>query len=99
VHLQTADDVERGRAVAAARADLQRAEVFQQGGIAAAVDDACALPPLPMTILYGTLDAVMVPKHFKTIQRQRRNVVIETAITGHEIRKRYAKLIAKHLEQ
>ena len=52
-----------------------------------------------MTILYGTLDAVMIPKHFKAIQRQRRNVVIETAITGHEIRKRYAKLIAKHLEQ
>jgi hypothetical protein len=41
----------------------------------------------------------MIPKHFKAIQRQRRNVVIETAITGHEIRKRYAKLIAKHLEQ
>ena len=43
VHLQTADDVERGRAVAAARADLQRAEVFQQGGVAAFVDDAVVL--------------------------------------------------------
>ena len=43
VHLQTADDVERGRAVAAARADLQRAEVFQQGGVAAFVDDAAVL--------------------------------------------------------
>ena len=43
VHLQTADDVERGRAVAAARADLQRAEVFQQGGVAAFVDNAAVL--------------------------------------------------------
>lgn len=63
------------------------------------LSDACNLPPLPITILYGTLDAVMIPKHFKAIQRRRRNVVIETAITGHEIRKRYAKLITKHLKQ
>ena len=41
--LQAADDGKRAVGKCAGGADLQRAEVLQQSGIAAAVDDACAL--------------------------------------------------------
>ena len=59
------------------------------------LDDIIALPPLPIDIIYGTLDTVMVPAHFRTIQRRRSGVTQSTIVAGHEIRARYAKVIAQ----
>ena len=62
--------------------------------------DALQLPDIPLTIIYGTLDAVMVPKNLRNIERERNtsSTIIRTVIAGHEIRKRYTKTIVDVLE-
>ncbi len=57
--------------------------------------DAIGLPDIPFVVIYGTLDAVMVPKNFKQIKRLRanKNTAIYTVVAGHEIRKRYSNVI------
>lgn len=62
------------------------------------LDDIIKLPPLPIAIIYGTLDGVMVPANLRFIERQRRDVTISTVLAGHEIRKRYGKVIAKLIQ-
>lgn len=60
--------------------------------------DAIALPDLPLTIIYGTLDAVMVPANFKEIKcRRQATTAIRTAIGGHEIRGRFAREVIEVL--
>ena len=62
--------------------------------------DVLKLPDVPIAIVYGTLDAVMVPKNLKAIKRLRKskNTTITTVVSGHEIRKRYATTIADTLK-
>ena len=61
--------------------------------------DILTLPDIPLTIIYGTLDAVMIPKNFRDIKRKRAasNTTIRTVVSGHEIRKRYSKAIVDTL--
>ena len=59
-----------------------------------ALVDAMRLPQVPLTILYGTLDTVMIPANFRVIARHRANTTITPVLAGHEIRKRYGRAIA-----
>lgn len=61
--------------------------------------DAISLPDIPISIIYGTLDAVMIPKNLSLIQRKRnsKKTTVHTVVAGHEIRKRYSKIIANQL--
>ena len=62
-------------------------------------EDTIALPDIPLVMIYGTLDVVMVPKNFRDIKRARASshTVIKTTVAGHEIRKRYGKVIVETL--
>lgn len=49
---------------------------------------------LPVDIIYGTLDTVMIADNFNRLARRNSNIKVKTVLSGHEIRKRYAKAVA-----
>lgn len=56
--------------------------------------DLVQLPPLPVAIVYGSLDATMVAANFRAIQRQRSDLVIKRVVTDHELRGPLSKAAA-----
>lgn len=55
----------------------------------------------PTSVLYGTLDPIVLAKNIKKLQKDNQHVTIQSVVAGHEITKRYAvalvKTIALHL--
>jgi pimeloyl-ACP methyl ester carboxylesterase len=58
--------------------------------------DAASLK-LPITVLYGTLDPVVISSHIQKLAATQPNVVAKKIVTGHEIRDRYTKFVAKEI--
>jgi len=52
---------------------------------------------LPITILYGTLDPVVISSHIRKLAKTRPNVTAKKIITGHEIVGRYTTFVAKEI--
>lgn len=52
---------------------------------------------LPITIMYGTLDPVVISSHIRNLASTRKNVTAKKIITGHEIQGRYITAIAKEI--
>lgn len=52
---------------------------------------------LPITVLYGTLDPVVIGSHIQKLAKQRPNVISKKIVTGHEMRGRYMKVIASEM--
>lgn len=52
---------------------------------------------LPTTILYGTLDPVVISSHIRKLAKARPNVTAKKIITGHEIVGRYTTFVAKEI--
>jgi pimeloyl-ACP methyl ester carboxylesterase len=61
-----------------------------------ALDDASQVRQ-PMTILYGTLDPVVIGSHIRKLAKGRENISVKTIATGHEITGRYTSLLAKEI--
>ena len=61
-----------------------------------ALDDAATLK-LPTTILYGTLDPVVISSHIRKLAKNRPNITAKKIVTGHEIMGRYTKFVAKEI--
>lgn len=53
------------------------------------LDDAMQLT-CPVTVLYGTLDPVVLSKNIKKLQKVNPQVAVQGVVAGHEITKRYA---------
>ena len=61
-----------------------------------ALDDAAELK-LPITVLYGTLDPVVIGSHIQKLAKNHANVTAKKIVTGHEIMGRYTKFVAKEI--
>ena len=61
-----------------------------------ALNDAAELK-LPITVLYGTLDPVVIGSHIQKLAKSQSNVIAKKIVTGHEMRGRYMKVIAKEI--
>lgn len=60
------------------------------------LSDAAKLK-LPVTILYGTLDPVIIASHIKKLADSRDNIIAKGIVTGHDVMGRYTKFIAKEI--
>jgi pimeloyl-ACP methyl ester carboxylesterase len=54
---------------------------------------------LPITILYGSLDPVVIGSNIKKLAMSNTNIVAKKITTGHEIVGRYVKFIAKEMSE
>ncbi len=54
---------------------------------------------IPIRILYGAFDAVVVGKHIRSVAVARPNVTVKRLIAGHEVTGSYTKAVARELEQ
>ena len=61
-----------------------------------ALVDAAQLK-LPITVLYGTLDPVVIGSHIQKLAKSQPNVIAKKIVTGHEMRSRYMKVIASEM--
>lgn len=61
-----------------------------------ALDDAATLK-LPISVLYGTLDPFIIGSNIRRLANGMNNVVAKKIVTGHEIKGRYTKFIAKEI--
>lgn len=52
---------------------------------------------LPVTILYGSLDPVVIGSHIQKLAQNHKNITAKKIITGHEIVGRYIKAVAKEI--
>ncbi|MES2630377.1 MAG: alpha/beta fold hydrolase [Patescibacteria group bacterium] len=52
---------------------------------------------LPITILYGTLDPVVISSHIRKLAKTKPNITAKKIVTGHEIVGRYTKFLAKEI--
>lgn len=53
---------------------------------------------LPIDIIYGTLDPVIVVKNIKLLARRNTNVSIKSVVIGHEVRRQYITAVVKTLD-
>lgn len=60
------------------------------------LQDAAKLK-LPITILYGALDPVVIGSNIRNLAKQNPNIVAKKITTGHEIVGRYVKFVAKEM--
>ena len=58
------------------------------------LEDATRLN-LPMTIMYGTLDPVVIGSHIQKLAKSNSNVTAKKIVTGHELMGRYTKFVAQ----
>lgn len=63
-----------------------------------ALDDAAKLK-LPITILYGTLDPVVIGSYIRKLAKDNDNITAKKIVTGHEMLSRYTKFIAKEINE
>ncbi len=61
-----------------------------------ALEDAMQVKK-PMTILYGTLDPVVIGSHIRKLAKNHENISVKKIATGHEIVGRYTNLVAKEI--
>ncbi|MDB5162721.1 MAG: hypothetical protein JWO54_40 [Candidatus Saccharibacteria bacterium] len=61
-----------------------------------ALEDAAQLK-LPITILYGTLDPVVIGARIRNLAKAMPNITAKKIVTGHEIIGRYTKFVAKEI--
>lgn len=54
---------------------------------------------LPITILYGTFDPLIVGKNIKKLAQERKNIKVKAFAVGHEIVGRYQMVIADELKR
>jgi len=54
---------------------------------------------LPISVLYGTLDPVVIGANIRSLEKRNENVEVKKITTGHEIKGRYVKFIAKEINQ
>lgn len=54
---------------------------------------------LPITILYGTLDPVVIGSHIRKLAKKNKNITAKKIITGHEILGRYITVVAKEISE
>lgn len=52
---------------------------------------------LPITIFYGALDPVVVPKHITKLGKEMQNIAIKRLLAGHEIVGSYVKSVAVYI--
>lgn len=52
---------------------------------------------LPITILYGTLDPVVIGSHIQKLASNHKNITVKKIVTGHEIVGRYTKVVANEI--
>lgn len=52
---------------------------------------------LPITILYGTLDPVVISSHIRKLAKKNSNITAKKIVTGHEILGRYTTAVAKEI--
>jgi pimeloyl-ACP methyl ester carboxylesterase len=60
------------------------------------LEDAAKLK-LPITILYGTLDPVVIGARIRHLAEGQPNITAKKIVTGHEILGRYTKFVAKEI--
>ncbi len=60
------------------------------------LNDAAHLK-LPMTILYGSLDPVVIGSHIRTLAKNHSNINSKKIVTGHDIVGRYTKFVANEI--
>lgn len=54
---------------------------------------------IPITLLYGTLDAVVIFKHLRYLARHKENIDLKTVVAGHEIKGPYVSAIVRSIEK
>jgi len=54
---------------------------------------------LPMTILYGSLDPVVIGSHIQKLAKTKDNVTAKKIVTGHELMGRYTKFVAREMSE
>jgi len=54
---------------------------------------------LPIIILYGSLDPVVIGSNIKSLEKNNENIVAKKITTGHEIVGRYVKFIANEMSE
>jgi len=62
------------------------------------LEDAAKLK-LPITILYGALDPVVIGSNIRGLAKKNSNIVAKKITTGHEIVGRYVKFVAKEMSE
>lgn len=67
-----------------------RATILNQTSL----DDAMKLA-IPIDIVYGSLDAVVIKKNLKTLAKANQNVNLKTVIAGHEVQGLFVPAVAK----
>jgi pimeloyl-ACP methyl ester carboxylesterase len=60
--------------------------------------DAVKLKRIPMQIIYGALDAVVIAKNLKYLVRHNPNAALSTVMAGHEVRGLYVPAVVKAIE-
>ncbi len=60
------------------------------------LDDAARLR-IPTTILYGSLDPVVIGSHIKKLAQDNKHITARQLIVGHEVVGRYTKVLAKEI--
>jgi pimeloyl-ACP methyl ester carboxylesterase len=54
---------------------------------------------LPMYILYGTLDPVIITRHIKALGRNKDSVTVKSVVIGHEVRRQYITAVVKTITE
>ena len=62
------------------------------------LQDAAKLK-LPVTILYGALDPVVIGSNIRGLAKNSENIIAKKITTGHEIVGRYVKIVAKEMSE
>jgi pimeloyl-ACP methyl ester carboxylesterase len=60
--------------------------------------DAVKLTRIPMQIIYGALDTVVIGKNLKYIARHNPNATLTTVMAGHEVRGLYVPVVVKAVQ-
>ena len=63
-----------------------------------AFDDIQSLD-LPIEILYGTLDPVLITKHIKTLQKRKENITVNSVVAGHNVRGPYVTAVKRAIRR
>lgn len=63
-----------------------------------ALDDARSLR-IPVRIIYGSLDPVVVAKHIVNLSKTSKNITARRILAGHEVVGRYVNVVANEIDQ
>jgi len=62
------------------------------------MQDAAKLK-LPITVLYGALDPVVIGSNIRSLAKKNSNIIAKKIATGHEVVGRYVRIVAKEISQ